>query len=93
MSADQAAAGDVARHVTAILVEGRSDEAAVRAAATLLGCDLDASGVAVVPIGGATAIRHAIAPTKRPWRSSTGSNGKLGRIEEFDRRLPVGKGN
>lgn len=61
MGVDQAAAGDVARHVTAILVEGRSDEAAVRAAATLLGRDLEASGVAVIPIGGATAIRHAIA--------------------------------
>jgi hypothetical protein len=42
-------------------VEGRSDEAAVRAAAELLGRDLEAEGVDVVPIGGAMAIRHALA--------------------------------
>lgn len=61
MSAEQTSAVDAVRHDTAILVEGRSDEAAVRAAATLLGRDLDAAGVAVIPIGGATAIRQAVA--------------------------------
>ncbi len=47
--------------VAAVLVEGRSDEAAVHAAARVLGVDLDAAGVVVVPIGGATSIRHALA--------------------------------
>lgn len=47
--------------VAAILVEGRSDEAAVRAAATVHGLDLDAAGVLVVPIGGAMAIGRALA--------------------------------
>lgn len=50
-----------ARPVAAILVEGRSDEAAVRAVAAGLGHDLAAAGVLVVPIGGAMAIRHALA--------------------------------
>lgn len=47
--------------VAAILVEGRSDEAAVRAAASVLGHDLAATGIEVVPIGGAMAIRRALA--------------------------------
>lgn len=49
------------RPVAAILVEGRSDEAAVRAAARQLGHDLRAARVEVVPIGGAMAIRRALA--------------------------------
>lgn len=47
--------------VAAILVEGRSDAAAVRAAAGLLGHDLNKAGIDVVPIGGAMAIRNALA--------------------------------
>lgn len=47
--------------VAAILVEGRSDAAAVRAAAAVLGHDLAEVGIDVVPIGGAMAIRHALA--------------------------------
>ncbi|HZR96552.1 MAG TPA: TOPRIM nucleotidyl transferase/hydrolase domain-containing protein [Gaiellaceae bacterium] len=44
-----------------VLVEGTSDEVAVRALASRLGRDLDAEGVAVVPIGGAQAIRRVLA--------------------------------
>ena len=43
---------------TAILVEGASDRAAVLAAARILGVDLDASGVTVVPMGGAMSVRR-----------------------------------
>ena len=39
-----------------VLVEGLSDQAAVEALAERRGRDLDAEGVAVVPIGGAQAI-------------------------------------
>jgi hypothetical protein len=42
----------------AVLVEGHSDRAAVLAAAARTGRDLDAGGVAVVPMGGATNIGH-----------------------------------
>ncbi|HSK24650.1 MAG TPA: TOPRIM nucleotidyl transferase/hydrolase domain-containing protein [Egicoccus sp.] len=45
----------------AILVEGRSDEAAVRALAARRGRDLEAEGVAVVALGGATNIGHYVA--------------------------------
>lgn len=45
----------------AILVEGRSDAAAVRATAALLGHDLGGAGIEVLPIGGAMAIRNALA--------------------------------
>jgi predicted ATP-dependent endonuclease of OLD family len=43
-----------------ILVEGVSDQRAVEALAARRGSDLAAEGVAVVPIGGAQAIRHAL---------------------------------
>ena len=43
-----------------VLVEGISDRIAVEAAARLLGRDLVAEGVEVVPIGGAQAIRGAL---------------------------------
>jgi hypothetical protein len=43
-------------HLSVILVEGVSDQAAVEALAPRLGRDLGAEGVAVVPIGGAQAI-------------------------------------
>lgn len=41
---------------TAILVEGASDRAAVLVAARLLGIDLAADGIAVVPMGGAMSV-------------------------------------
>ena len=41
---------------TVVLVEGLSDQLAVEALARRLGRDLDADGIAVVPIGGAQAI-------------------------------------
>jgi hypothetical protein len=44
-----------------VLVEGTSDEVAVRALAARLGRDLDGEGVRVVPIGGAQAIRRVLA--------------------------------
>ena len=43
-----------------VFVEGASDEVAVRALAARLGRDLDGEGVAVVPIGGAQAIRRVL---------------------------------
>jgi hypothetical protein len=43
-----------------ILVEGISDQRALEALAARRGRDLDAEGVAVVPIGGAHAIGHAL---------------------------------
>lgn len=43
---------------SAILVEGASDRAAVLQAARLLGTDLTAGGVAVVPMGGAMSVRR-----------------------------------
>jgi hypothetical protein len=46
--------------VAVVLVEGISDRIAVEAAARLLGRDLVAEGVEVVPIGGAQAIRGAL---------------------------------
>ncbi|MER6695329.1 TOPRIM nucleotidyl transferase/hydrolase domain-containing protein, partial [Streptomyces minutiscleroticus] len=57
--ADEAAA--VARELaggvrTVVLVEGDSDQAALEALAARRGRDLDAEGVAVVPLGGATNI-------------------------------------
>jgi hypothetical protein len=44
-----------------VLVEGTSDEVAVRALASRLGRDLEAEGVRVLPIGGAQAIRRVLA--------------------------------
>ena len=44
-----------------VLVEGITDRIALEAVATKLGRDLAAAGVAVVPIGGAQAIRRAYA--------------------------------
>jgi hypothetical protein len=43
---------------TVVLVEGWSDQAAVETLAHRLGHDLPAMGVAVLPIGGATNLRH-----------------------------------
>jgi hypothetical protein len=48
-------AGDVR---TIVLVEGSSDQVALQALATRHGRDLEAEGVAVVPLGGATNIGH-----------------------------------
>jgi hypothetical protein len=45
---------------TVVLVEGISDQRAVAALARRLGRDLDAEGVAVIPIGGAHAIGKAM---------------------------------
>lgn len=45
---------------TVVLVEGISDQHALEALARRLGRDLEAEGVAVVPIGGAHAIGNAI---------------------------------
>jgi hypothetical protein len=46
-----------ARHArTIVLVEGRSDEAAVEAAAARLGRSLDEEGASILPIGGAHAV-------------------------------------
>jgi hypothetical protein len=44
-----------------VLVEGTSDEVAVRALAVRLGRDLEAEGVQLRPIGGAQAIRRVLA--------------------------------
>jgi hypothetical protein len=44
-----------------VLVEGVSDRIAVETLAHRLGRDLEAEGVAVVPIGGAQAVRRALA--------------------------------
>ncbi|MET7456832.1 ATP-dependent endonuclease [Streptomyces sp. NPDC005574] len=60
--AGASAAAAVARELaggavrTVVLVEGSSDHAAVEALAARYGRDLDAEGVAVVPLGGATNI-------------------------------------
>src|SRR3954447_21740384 len=43
-----------------VLVEGTSDEVAVRALAGRLGRQLEAEGVQVLPIGGAQAIRRVL---------------------------------
>ena len=48
-------------HLSVILVEGISDQAAVEALAARSGRDLTAEGVAVVPIGGAQAIGRFVA--------------------------------
>jgi hypothetical protein len=45
---------------TVVLVEGTSDEVAVRALAARLGRELESEGVSVVPIGGAQAIRRVL---------------------------------
>ena len=50
------------RVATMVLVEGRSDAAAIDVLASRLGRDLDAERIAVVPIGGATAIRRFLDP-------------------------------
>ena len=47
-------------HPAVVLVEGASDAAAVVALARRLGRDLDAEGVAVVPLGGASAYGDAL---------------------------------
>jgi hypothetical protein len=44
-----------------VLVEGHSDRAALEALARRLGLDLGGSGVVIVPMGGATAIRPFVA--------------------------------
>jgi hypothetical protein len=44
-----------------VLVEGTSDKVAVETLAQLLGRDLEAEGVSVVPIGGAQAIARVVA--------------------------------
>ena len=54
MTSAQSAEGVVARSV--VLVEGISDQHALEALAGRLGRDLDAEGIAVVPIGGAQSI-------------------------------------
>jgi hypothetical protein len=43
---------------TAVLVEGVSDQRAVQALAARYGRDLDAEGIAVIPMGGATNVRR-----------------------------------
>jgi hypothetical protein len=60
---DAAAAAETARRLardrgalTAILVEGVSDRAAIETLAVRLGRDLDAEGVCVIPMGGAMSI-------------------------------------
>ncbi|MEO6604651.1 MAG: ATP-dependent endonuclease [Aeromicrobium sp.] len=58
---DAAEAGDVVRELasqarTIVLVEGVSDVAAVKRLAVRRGRDLDAEGICVVPMGGATSI-------------------------------------
>ncbi|VXB50723.1 conserved hypothetical protein [Aeromicrobium sp. 9AM] len=65
--ADAAAAGELTRQLvstvglrTAVLVEGISDLAAVERLAVRRGRDLDAEGVCVVPMGGATSIRRYV---------------------------------
>ena len=47
---------------TVVLVEGRSDAVAIDVLATRSGRDLDAEHIAVVPIGGATAVRRFLDP-------------------------------
>ena len=63
---------ELATHVhTAVLVEGDSDRLAVEALARRHGRQLDAEGVAVVAIGGATNAGHAVrryGPTGRGLR-------------------------
>ena len=55
-------AADVPREVdvvpTVVLVEGISDQFALEALARRLGRDLDAEGISIVPMGGATTIGH-----------------------------------
>ena len=48
-----------------VLVEGISDQAAVDATAQALGRDLAAEGVVVLPMGGAQALRSALAELRR----------------------------
>ena len=47
---------------TVVLVEGRSDAAALEVLATRSGRDFDAEQIAVIPIGGATAVRRFLDP-------------------------------
>ena len=61
------AAADLARSLaesvaTVLLVEGRSDAAAIDVLATRSGRDFEAERISVVPIGGATAIRRFLEP-------------------------------
>lgn len=44
-----------------VLVEGRSDEIAVRTLASLRGCDLEAEGISVLAVGGAQAMGRFLA--------------------------------
>ena len=46
---------------TVVLVEGASDRAAIEALAAVRGLDLAATAVELVPMGGATSIRHFLA--------------------------------
>ena len=64
---DADAAASVARSLapsisTVVLVEGRSDAAALDVLATRSGRNLDAERIAVIPIGGATAVRRFLEP-------------------------------
>ncbi|QOR70250.1 ATP-dependent endonuclease [Ruania alkalisoli] len=52
-----------------VLVEGRSDQAALHALAELLDVDLHAASVQIRPIGGATNIRRALADLVGPPRT------------------------
>ena len=54
--AEALAAGADSRAV--ILVEGKSDQAAVETLSRRVGRDLDAEGISVIPVGGATTIGH-----------------------------------
>jgi hypothetical protein len=56
----RAAAAVVAGLRAAILVEGRSDQAAVRALAARRGRNLDADAVAIVALGGITDLGHYV---------------------------------
>lgn len=61
------AAADLARSLaesvtTVLLVEGRSDAAAIDVLATRSGRDFEAERISVIPIGGATAIRRFLEP-------------------------------
>jgi len=64
---DADAAADLARSLangvnTVVLVEGRSDAAAIDVLATRSGRDLESERISIVPIGGATAIRRFLEP-------------------------------
>src|SRR5438477_5162410 len=58
LMAAAARAGQVPDSCTVVLVEGMSDQAAVRTLAARRGRDLPGEGIFVVPMGGATNIAH-----------------------------------